>query len=178
MKTTIRLANERFPEPAFSLLQKSVFSQVEAESPELARVLAHEGPTAVAPSGSSSPAMVRFGAYVEEELVGWSFGWLEGGNRFYMANSGVVPERQGQGIYSALLDAVVLQAQSMGAVIVRSQHSVLNNRVMVCKLKRGFHITGLSVSAEMGSLVELVLHLSEPRMELFRHRSIPLTAPR
>jgi hypothetical protein len=48
----------------------------------------------------------------------------------------------------------------------------------VCKLQRGFHIAGLSFSAQMGSLVELVHHISAPRLELFRTRAVPFKAPR
>jgi hypothetical protein len=55
---------------------------------------------------------------------------------------------------------------------------VLNNRIIVCKLQRGFHIAGLSFSAQMGSLVELVDHISAPRLELFRTRAVPFTASR
>lgn len=36
------------------------------------------------------PPMVRFGAFIDQALVGWSCGWFERGHSFYMANSGVV----------------------------------------------------------------------------------------
>ena len=178
MNAVIQLTTAPFPEPAFTELRNTVFSHLERESPELAAVLANEKPADSSPNPTHFSPMVRFGAYIEGQLVGWSSGWHERDRCYYMASSGVVPEHQGRGIYSALLQAAVAHARSTGAQIVRSQHSVLNNRVIACKLKRGFHISGLSVSAHMGSLVELVLHLSEPRLELFRNRAIPLTAPR
>jgi len=177
---SIRRLAEKFPEPDFSRLQRSVFADVQHESSALAAVLSSEqaamqGETAAAPL--SHAPMVRFGAYGNGQLVGWSCGWFERGNCFYMANSGVRLEHRRQGIYSQLLGAVVLHAREVGAQVVRSQHSVLNNPIIACKLKRGFHIAGVSVSARMGMLVELLLHLSEPRYQLFRSRVIPLTPP-
>lgn len=178
MNVVIRHTTAPFPEPEFSALRNAVFSQLERESAELAAVQAHEGAQSTLPASMPSPPMFRFGAYIGEQLVGWSAGWLERDHCLYMASSGVATEHQGQGIYSALLQAVVAHARDLNLRTVRSQHSVLNNKVIVCKLKRGFHIAGVTVSAHMGSLVELVLHLSEPRLELYRTRTIPFTAPR
>jgi GNAT superfamily N-acetyltransferase len=178
MNALIQHTTAPFPEPEFTALRNAVFSQLERESTELASVQAQEGAQVTFPGAMALPPMFRFGAYLDGQLVGWSSGWLERDQCLYMASSGVSPEHQGQGIYSALLQAVVAHARDMNFRTVRSQHSVLNNKVIVCKLKRGFHITGTSVSAHMGTLVELVLHLSEPRLELFRTRTIPLTAPR
>ncbi len=178
MKTIIQCVAEKFPEPDFSNLQREVFADIQLESVALAEVLAHERTAVVEAHTAAHSPMVRFGAYVDGQLVGWSCGWLERGNCFYMANSGVTPKYRCQGIYSALLQAVLKHARERGAHVVRSQHSVLNNLVIVCKLKCGFHISGVSFSAQMGSLVELVHHLSEPRLALFRSRVIHLTEPR
>jgi ribosomal protein S18 acetylase RimI-like enzyme len=175
---TIRQA-ERFPEPDFSQLQERVFCDVQEPSAALAQVLHTESldfPEATpAPATSFSP-FLRLGAYDGDELVGWSFGWLERGRVFYMANSGVLETHRRQGVYSALVDAVCGHARAMGAVMVRSQHSVLNNAVIIAKLRMGFHVAGMSQSAQLGSLVELVRHLSEERNALFRSRVVPYVA--
>jgi GNAT superfamily N-acetyltransferase len=178
MKATIERVPGKFPEPEFSTLQRTVFADIQQESMALAEVIALERGDSVVSNEVTQPPMVRFGAYIDGELVGWSAGHLERGNSFYMASSGVSPTHQRQGIYSALLAAVLVHAREQGAQVVRSQHSVLNNRVIVCKLRRGFHISGLSSTAQMGTLVELVHHLSQPRFELFRARVIPHVAPR
>lgn len=60
---------------------------------------------------------------------------------------------------------------------MRSQHSVLNNPVIIAKLRSGFHIAGISQSAQMGTLVELICHLNPQRHELFRTRSLPYVTP-
>jgi len=162
---------EKFPEPGFSQLQRQVFADVQRESDQLDALLRAE---AAAPARAPThPPMQRLGAYIGEELVGWSNGWMERGRVFYMANSGVAAAHRRQGVYSALLAAVRDLAVSQGALVLRSQHSVLNNAVIIAKLRFGFHISGLSQSAQMGTLVELSHHLSEPRQEMFRGRAIP-----
>lgn len=144
---------EKFPEPEFRLLQNQVFSTIQEVSPAWTAVLDAESQslTSNADSGITSHSpMRRLGAYAGEQLVGWSIGHVERGGFFYMANSGVVAERRRQGIYSSLLDAMRVLAESEGAVGLRSQHSVLNNAVLIAKLRHGFHITGISHSAQMG----------------------------
>ena len=170
---------ETFPEPGFTLLQREVFSAVQAESPQVDRMLDTERlirESIPAHEKTVHAAMVRLGAYAGEELVGWSLGWFERGESFYMANSGVLPRHQRQGVYSHLVAAVLALAKERGAVAIRSQHSVLNNAVIICKLKLGFQVSGLSASAHMGLLVELTQHLSVSRAQLFSSRVIPLVA--
>lgn len=171
---------EKFPEPAFAELQRTVFADVQEPSEAWGAVAQQE---AEAPGASASttaeakPPMVRFGAYDGAELVGWSCGWMERGRVFYMANSGVLPSHRRKGVYTALLGTVRDMARASGAVMLRSQHSVLNNPVLIAKLRCGFHICGLSQSAQMGALVELTYPLSQARSDLFRSRVIPLVGP-
>lgn len=176
---TIRLVEGKYPEPWFTETFRAVFSDVQTESPELAHMLAREQEWAAQRIDSPPPSspMLRFGAFMGDELIGWSCGWFERSSVFHMATSGVLAQYRRCGVYSALLDAVISHAESRRVNVVRSNHSVLNNAVIICKLKRGFQITGLSISAQMGTLVELTLHLSPSRKELFSTRSIPLIAP-
>ncbi|MDP3759259.1 MAG: GNAT family N-acetyltransferase [Ramlibacter sp.] len=173
LRFNVRLV-ETFSEPAFSQLQRLVFADVQRESDELDALLRAEA--AAEAISVTHPPMHRLGAYIGEELVGWSNGWMERGRVFYMANSGVAAAHRRKGVYTALLSAVRDHASSQGVVTLRSQHSVLNNAVIIAKLRFGFHICGLSQSAQMGTLVELVHHLSQPRREIFRGRAIPFVA--
>jgi hypothetical protein len=166
---------DKFPEPAFSQLQRVVFADVQRESDGLDAMLRAEAATQGAPLAHIP--MFRTGAYVGDELVGWSCGWMERTQSFYMANSGVVAAHRRKGVYAALLESVCAHALSQGAVALRSQHSVLNNTIIVAKLRYGFHISGLSQSAQMGTLVELTCHFSDLRQEMYRDRAIPF-APR
>jgi ribosomal protein S18 acetylase RimI-like enzyme len=168
---------DKFPEPQTSALRRQVFDSIQQPSAHLAAVLASEGPGEEKHNRTFLPATYRLGAFDGQELVGWSVGWIERGNVFYMANSGVVVSHRRRGIYSSLLSAIKEYAVANDLVAIRSQHSVVNNGVIVAKLRAGFHITGLSQSAQMGSLVELTLHLTEQRLALFRARTLPYVAP-
>ncbi|MEK8034555.1 GNAT family N-acetyltransferase [Ideonella sp. DXS29W] len=174
--------HEKFPEPEFSQLSRRVFAQIQQPSTEWAQVMQAEAAALASVSrDEAAPVppspMRRWVAYWGDEWVGWSTGWMDRGQVFYMAHSGVLPEHRRRGIYSALLTAVCQYAQDQAAVAVRSQHSVLNNPVLVAKLRAGFHVTGLSHAAHMGTLVELTRHLSEGRQALFRTRSLPYVPP-
>ena len=165
-----------FPEPDFSRLNRVVFAEVQQPSAELASALDAEAAIGAPDSAVHSP-MYRLGAYSEEMLVGWSCGWMERGKVFYMANSGVVSSHRRQGVYSSLLSAIREFASSNGAVAIRSQHSVLNNTVIIAKLRAGFRVSGMSQSAQMGTLVEMTYHFSQERHQLFRSRSLPYVTP-
>ncbi|MDB5859487.1 MAG: N-acetyltransferase [Ramlibacter sp.] len=170
---------DRFPEPEFTQLQREVFRDIEEPSERLAAALQAES-AARAANAVETPAyapMRRLGAYEGEQLVGWTCGWMERGGVFYMANSGVIALQRRRGIYSRLLAETCDLARAGGAVVVRSQHSVLNNAVLIAKLRAGFHVSGLSQAAQMGTLVELTLHLAPERQQLFRQRAIPHVAP-
>jgi len=166
----------KFPEPEFSRLQRVVFAGVQQSSEVMAEILKVEAANPHI-AVQAQPPMFRIGAYVGTELVGWSCGWMERGNVFYMANSGVVASYRRQGIYTSLLKAIREYAVEQGAVTIRSQHSVLNNAVIIAKLQAGFCVSGLSQSAQMGTLVELTLYLSKSRQDLYQVRCLPYVAP-
>ena len=168
--------SDRFSEPDFSRLQRIVFANVQQASTELKSVL-HEEAANSSPTHQMQSPMFRVGAYEEDRLVGWSCGWMERGRVFYMANSGVIESHRRQGIYTALLDAVRKHALSEGAITLRSQHSVMNNPVVIAKLRAGFNVSGLSQSAQMGMLVELTQHLSQMRQAMYVKRVLPYVAP-
>lgn len=167
----------KFPEPEFSRLQRQVFADVQQDSAALDAVLqAEAGQLAASRAGALQPPMFRLGAYDGATLVGWTCGWMERGQVFYVANSGVISSHRRRGIYTALQLAMREHAVAEGAVALRSQHSVMNNAVIIAKLRAGFHVSGLSQSAQMGSLVELTLHLTEGRETLYRERALPFVA--
>lgn len=166
----IRVADQ-FPEPEFSRLQMRVFEDVQQYSKEWDSILREEADNGVSPQKVSP--VLRVGAYEGDELVGWSFGWLERGNVFYMACSGVRASHRRRGIYTSLLNAIRELALAEGAREIHSKHSVLNNPIIIAKLRAGFNVSGLLQSAKLGTLVELTLHLSEKRKDMFHRRVLP-----
>lgn len=173
-KVAIRIV-ENFPEPEFATLTADAFGGIQQESARLAHVLDRE--KSDTPKGQTAKT-IRFGAFREDVLVGWSVGWMEKGRIYYMAHSGVAQQFQRTGVYGCLLQHVTQYAVSQGSVALRSQHSVLNNRMIIYKLKRGFHISGLTFDPQMGSLAELTRYLSGPRAELFADRVVTLCVPK
>jgi len=173
---SIRLV-EKFPEPAFANLQRELFAPLERSSPEFAAAVRAERSVSGSVDSALFPAMVRFGAYSDEQLVGWSYGWFERPDRFYIANSAVLPSHRRLGVYSQLVGAIFEYAQAHGAGAVHSRHSVLNTPVIIAKLKLGFMISGTSFSEHTGLLVQMVRHTSTERADVFHNRVIPFVWP-
>ena len=98
---------------------------------------------------------LNIGLYHHQEFIGWSFGIQENAEQYSMVNTGILPQHQGQGIYSALLPRLLGALQREGFQIVSSRHVATNNQVLVPKLKAGFVITGIEVSDVFGVLVHL-----------------------
>ncbi|HEX8406609.1 MAG TPA: GNAT family N-acetyltransferase [Duganella sp.] len=167
---------DKFPEPEFSSFQRLVFSDIQQFSSELESALLSERAGADHPPAEMF-TVFRLGAYDGEDLVGWTYGWLERNNVFYMANSGVLPTHRRRGIYTSLLNAIREYALTQGVSTICSRHSVVNNPVIIAKLRAGFNVSGLSNSAQMGTLVELTLHLSTAREVMFRKRVLPFVTP-
>ena len=95
---------------------------------------------------------LNLGIYHDGQFIGWSFGVQADGDRFSMINTGILPDHQGKGVYTALLPLKsweILQAQ--GFQVVFSRHVVTNNRVLVPKLKAGFVITHLLASPTLSA---------------------------
>ena len=102
-----------------------------------------------------TPFRLNIGLYHHQEFIGWSFGIQESAEKYYMVNTGILPQHQGKGIYSALLPRILEALQREGFQIVYSRHVATNNQVLVPKLKAGVVITGLEVSDVFGVLVHL-----------------------
>ena len=83
------------------------------------------------------------------------------------------PERR-KGIYSALVQALLVHAASQGYSNVRSRHTATNTAVIVAKLKLGFQISGFEYSEVYGPLVQLNYLVGEARRKLYEARAAPI----
>lgn len=135
----------RFAEPSFSSLQRAVFGELDGA----------DGTAVIQSSGVVPPHAVRLGAFSAAQLVGWTYGWLEEGGSFYMANLGVVKSFRRQGIYSGLVGHLEGFAAGAGANSLRSRHLSTNSAIIAAKSKLGFQIVG-SVQDEVFGLMVLM----------------------
>jgi len=137
---------DKFPEPAFGELQREIFGSFEASSTDFTNAVQSERQGGSSRDPALWPPMFRFGAFSDEQLVGWTYGWFQRPDRFVMANSGVLLTHRRLGVYSRLVEAIAEYAQSRGASTIHSWHSVLNTPIIIAKLKLGFTIAGTHCS--------------------------------
>ncbi|TGE20963.1 GNAT family N-acetyltransferase [Hymenobacter metallicola] len=98
-----------------------------------------------------------------DEPVGWHYGFQRSELEYFMANTGVLPEYQNRGLYSAFLKFIVQHAADLGFQYLTSIHHSDNNAVLVPKLKAGFVLQAFGyliqtmlLDASVGPMVQLV----------------------
>lgn len=102
------------------------------------------------------------------EPIGWSTGQQKETDTFIMLWSGILPEYQNRGIYSAFLRQFLDYLKAIGYVRVTSNHFVNNRAVLVAKLKAGFIATGMSLDERWGAILWLTNYLDETVEDSFR----------
>jgi GNAT superfamily N-acetyltransferase len=109
-------------------------------------------------------------AFEKNEFVGWSFGFQDSREKYYMCNSGVLKEHRRKGLYSQLLQETLKIASEEGFQIISSRHCATNNPVIIPKLKAGFVISGMELSDQFGTLVNLHYYINSKRREILDYR--------
>ncbi|GMA15784.1 GNAT family N-acetyltransferase [Deinococcus metallilatus] len=112
----------------------------------------------------------QWGLYHGDDLIGWHHAHQQGERTVYMADTGILPEHQGRGLYSRLLPHVVEVYRQAGYTLVQSHHRATNNRVIIPKLRAGFFLQGLNLY-EGGLNVALTLSLDDTYREAMHVRS-------
>jgi len=118
-----------------------------------------------------TPYRLNVGIYQKREFVGWSTGVQSDADTYHMINTGLLPDHQGKGIYTALLPQILQILKAEGFQVVFSRHVVTNNRVLVPKLKAGFLITHFELSDMFGLLVHLSYFFNPARRKLLNVRA-------
>lgn len=80
-----------------------------------------------------------------EALIGWSHAQQQDERTVYMADTGLLPEHQGHGLYTRLLPHLLGTFRAAGYTLVKSHHRATNNRVLIPKLRAGFTVQGLNL---------------------------------
>ena len=109
--------------------------------------------------------------FYENNLAGWSFGYQDTKESFCMANSAILPEYRGRGLYSCILENSLRILSENGFQRIWSSHKITNNKIIVSKLKRGFVITGTRVIDMIGLLVELTYFTNPTRKKVMEFRA-------
>lgn len=115
--------------------------------------------------------VLRLGIFREDEFVGWHLGRQEDAQRFYMVNTGILEAHRNRGLYRALLPVVLKRVEAAGFQIVYSRHTVINNQVIVPKLKAGFIISGMEVDDRFGTSVQLSYYFNPIRRKMMDVRA-------
>ncbi|KUG06158.1 GNAT family N-acetyltransferase [Solirubrum puertoriconensis] len=114
---------------------------------------------------------LHFLLYDGETPIGWHFGLQRNELEYHMANTAVLPEYQGRGVYSAFLQFAKARIFAEGFQYITSLHRADNNAVLVPKLKAGFQIQAFGYliqpmlfEVNYGPMIQLIC----PAKELYR----------
>ncbi|HYF01961.1 MAG TPA: GNAT family N-acetyltransferase [Patescibacteria group bacterium] len=117
------------------------------------------------------PFTLHLGIFLKGELIGWSYGWQESAEKYYMCNTAILKEHRRKGIYTALLPEVLKILKDKGFQIAYSRHAATNNDIIIPKLKAGFVISGMEISDKFGTLVHLSYFFNNIRRRMIDFRS-------
>jgi hypothetical protein len=121
--------------------------------------------------------LLRVVLLFQDELVGWSFGWQESAESFYMAASLVIPTFRRKGLYTQIVKRVLAITKEKGFQTVSSSHILTNNSVIIAKLKLGFIIKGVELDPVHGSLLRMAFHHNSLMTSAARFRAGALKEP-
>ncbi|MBC8173502.1 MAG: GNAT family N-acetyltransferase [Chitinophagales bacterium] len=107
----------------------------------------------------------------EEAIVGWATGIQITSDTYQMSNTGIFEAHRHKGIYKTFLPKILKIVAETGFQKVVSYHHPSNNTVIIPKLKAGFIITGMKLTDDFGTLVELTYFINTKRKKVIDFRS-------
>jgi ribosomal protein S18 acetylase RimI-like enzyme len=122
-------------------------------------------------SRMGDPFRLHLAVFYKNEFVGWSWGFQQSAETYYMCNSAILPEHRNKGLYTALMHETVRRVSAEGFQRIYSRHTATNNAVIIPKLKAGFLITHFEISDTFGVLVHLTLFPKELRSKVLNYRA-------
>ena len=116
---------------------------------------------------------LQLGILYKEELIGWTDGWQDSieQDTFFMGASLVLPKYQRMGLYSILVKKVFELTKTDGFQSISSLHIMMNNPILIAKLKLGFSIYGFELNTRYGALVRLIYHHNESKSKALKFRT-------
>ncbi len=107
----------------------------------------------------------------QNEFVGFSFGFQESEDTFYMAASAILPEHRGHQLYSELVKYVLQKTTEEGFQKIYGSHCATNNAVLIAKLKLGFVFSKVELSDMFGTILHLQYFTNPLRRKIMDYRS-------
>lgn len=107
----------------------------------------------------------------QNEFVGFSFGWQDGYESYFMAASAVLPEHRRQGLYSKMVEIVIQRATEQGFQKIYGTHCATNNAVLIPKMKLGFIFSKIELSDMFGTIIHLTYFTNPLRRKVMDYRS-------
>jgi GNAT superfamily N-acetyltransferase len=164
------ISREEF-QPLFDRYRPLVFANKPSVNTRLIYSDAEKASSEELNSLMGSPVSLNLGVFHGDTFIGWHCGDQRSREEFYMQNTGIFPEYQGRGIYTAMLKHIPEALAKIGFQVISSKHNATNNRVIIPKLKAGFIISGLEISDRFGTLVRLEYFTNPKRRALMDFRS-------
>ena len=118
----------------------------------------------------SNRFVLRIFIYENEKIIGWSHGWQIEDDTFYMTNSAIEASYRNKGIYSSLLNHIIIILKEKGFQKITSRHKTNNNQVIIPKLRAGFLISSFEISEVFGILVHLTYFFNKTTKKVFDYR--------
>ncbi len=119
----------------------------------------------------ASQKRLDLGLYVDDKQVGSFMGRHIEKGIFRMGTSVILPEYQGQGFYSQLLEYVESWVKEEGMWAIDSQHNPCNSKIISMKLQKGFFIAGMETTMHIGNVVKLIKFLDKKHEDMFKFRN-------
>jgi ribosomal protein S18 acetylase RimI-like enzyme len=120
---------------------------------------------------TKSHFFLYLGIFKAEEFVGWSWGFQQSDESFYMCNSAILPKYRRLGLYSRVIEKSVDILKEEGFQIITSRHTATNNAVLIPKLKAGFIIQKMELDDRFGVLIHLSYFTNKTRRKIMDYRS-------
>lgn len=102
-------------------------------------------------------------------------GWQKSYDSYYMQFTAVHTDFRKQGLYSALIDRILLYTSRLGFSRVLSCHAPFNNAVLIAKLKKDFKVVGMDIDPALGINILLCYFHNQELKRAFELRCGKLT---
>lgn len=113
---------------------------------------------------------IFLGAFVNNQIVGWLYGYGATPSCFYISNALIFPKFRKRGYYSALLDKALQIAKKLGYETVTNHQYPTDSAFVAKKLDAGFYITGCEVNDVFGTMLRMTYFISPKRHKAFLGR--------